>query len=491
LLTYREKILREYRTIAYYFGKLIIGIGVVQLIPIPMLMFQTSTFLDFIAFIAPAALAIIGGYAIVKYTINGATAFSMKSGAVVVTLTWVVAVILGAIPFVVTGQLTWLDAIFEAMSGWTTTGLSMVDVSQTSPVFLFWRSLMQFVGGAGLAVLMLSAVVGPEANGLYEAEARSDRFVPNVIDTSRILLKLYLTYFGVGAVLYMLSGMTWFDAINHSMAVLSTGGFSTRGESIGYWNSISVETVTLVLMILGTTNFSTHYVLLTQRRIKTLMDNEVVAFFVLMGITVPLILYALVNTVYQGVGHTFRIALFQAISALSTTGFQTVPFTHWTETAVLLIIILMIIGGGTGATAGGLKLYRISLAFKTVYWSIKSKLFPRTAIIRHTLNKQGEEVVISHEHLLEVAFYIFIYLMTYLAGVLVLMFSGFSLRDSLFEFASSLGTVGLSVGITGPDMPAAAKVAEILGMWLGRLEFTAIIVAISKLVKDCWQSLRS
>ncbi len=484
MLTNREKLLKEYRTIAYYFGKLLMGIGVVQLLPIPLLLFQTSTFIDLISFFAPAALAIMGGYGIVRYTKNMVSAFSMKSGAVVVSFTWVIAVILGAVPFVVAGQLTWLDAIFEAMSGWTTTGLSMVDVSKASPVFLFWRSLMQFVGGAGIAVLALSAVIGPEANGLYEAEARNDRFVPNVIDTSRILIKLYLTYFGVGTVLYMLSGMTWFDAVNHSMAVLSTGGFSTRGESIGYWNSISVEAVTLVLMILGTTNFSTHYVLLSQRRIRALMDNEVKAFFILMGITVPLILYALISNVYQGVGHTFRIALFQAFSALSTTGFQTVPFTHWTETAVLLIIILMIIGGGTGATAGGLKLYRVSLAFKTIYWSIKTKLFPRTAIIRHTVNRQGDEVIITQEHLLEVAFYIFIYFMTYLVGVLVFMFSGYGLKDSLFEFASALGTVGLSVGITGPDMPAAAKVAEILGMWLGRLEFTAIIVAISKLFKD-------
>jgi len=360
----------------------------------------------------------------------------------------------------------------------------MIDVTRTRGVYLLWRSLMQFAGGAGIAVLLLSAVIGPRASGLYEAEARNERFVPSVIDTSKIFLRLYLIYFITGIFLYVITGMSWFDAVNHAMAALSTGGFSTVPDSIGHWNSIQIEAVTIVLMLLGATNFSTHFALWHDRKIRALLDNEFILFFTLLGIAVPLLSFVLINSLYQSISSTFRISLFQAFSALSTTGFQTVSLTPWIQPAIFVMILLMIVGGNTGATAGGLKLYRFSVVLKSIYWSIQYQIYPKTAVIRHSINKQGKILLLNNDHVIEVLTYTFLYLFTYLVGVLIFLFSGFPLRESLFEFASALGTVGLSTGATGPGMPAASKVAQIFGMWLGRLEFIAIIMALIKFVKD-------
>jgi trk system potassium uptake protein TrkH len=483
-MTHRETIVKEYKEVIHYVAILTMGVGFIELLPLLVLFFQGWTSRDFWAFAFPASLGIVLGFIFFKLTYRSEHSLSIRSGAVVVAVAWVAAVAIGALPFIIGGQLSPLDAVFESMSGWTTTGLTMLDLRGARAIYLFWRSFMQFAGGAGIAVLMLSAVIGPKASRLYEAEARNDRFLPSVIDTSRILLRLYLTYLLIGVLLYVTMGMSWFDAINHSMAALSTGGFSTFSESIGHWNSLPIEIVTIVLMILGATNFATHHALLQRKRLKVLLDNEFILFFFLISLSVPLIVYALISTFNLELAHTIRISLFQAVSALTTTGFQTISFPNWNESTIFLIVLLMIIGGGTGSTAGGIKLYRVSIVLKSIYWSVVYHLFPKSAVLRRSINKQGEIVLVNNEHLVEVLTYTFLYLLTYLTGVIIFMLCGFGLQESMFEFASALGTVGLSTGATGPGMPALAKIVQILGMWLGRLEFMAIILAITKLIKD-------
>lgn len=483
-MTHREMIVQEYKEILHYVAVLTMGVGLIQLVPLLLLFFQGWVVGDFLAFVVPAGMAIALGFLVFKLTHDAERSLSVKSGAIVVATAWLVAVALGALPFILGRQLAPLDAVFESMSGWTTTGLTMIDIPNTRAIYLLWRSIMQFAGGAGIAVLMLSAVIGPKAGRLYDAEARNDRFLPSVIDTSRILLKLYLSYFITAVVLYVVLGMAWFDAVNHAMAVLSTGGFSTYGESIGRFNSLPIEMITIIFMIMGATNFSTHYALMQRKSFKVLQDNEFILFLVLIGLSVLLVVNALISTFNLEPAYTFRISLFQAVSALTTTGFQTISFPDWNVTAIFLMIVLMLIGGGTGATAGGIKLYRVSVLLKSIYWSATEQLFPKSAIVRRSISKHGEVALISTKHLLEVLTYILLYLLTYLIGVVIFLCCGFGLLESMFEFASALGTVGLSTGATTPDMPALAKVAQIFGMWLGRLEFMAIILAVSKMIKD-------
>ncbi len=408
--------------------------------------------------------------------------------ALIVTFIWIAAVILGAIPFVLAQVLSPLNAIFESMSGWTTTGLTMVNPDKVPSIFLFWRSLMQFVGGAGLVVIMLSAIVGSLGPGVYEAEARSDHLVPHVMHTARMIIKIYLGYYVIGVILYRLAGMDLFDSLSQAMSALATGGFSTHSANIAYWHSLPVEVVTIVLMLLGTTNFATHHVLLSSRGRKGFRDTELKLMSWLIIVITPLIALSLFRTGLGNLGDSFRKGLFQVVSALTGTGYSTTSLNSWSDFPIFLLIILMIVEGGTGSTAGGIKLYRAAIIIKSIWWWIKKQFYPSSAVIQRAIWRRGERLEVQDKHIQAVAGFIGLYLLTYLVGVLIFLGSGFSLRQSMFEFASAMGTVGLSLGITAPNMPLGTKVAEIFGMWLGRLEFIAIFHAFIRIGQDLQMS---
>ncbi|NOX97672.1 MAG: TrkH family potassium uptake protein [Nitrospirae bacterium] len=477
---------QRYFIIISYVGLLILGLGGILLIPLVSLFFSPSDIKYLNSFLIPSLAAIVGGFFLWRGFRSRVEVppLTAPDAALIVTFVWIAAVILGALPFILSQILSPLDAIFESMSGWTTTGLTMVNPDKIPSLFLFWRSLMQFVGGAGLAVIMLSAIVGSLGPGVYEAEARSDHLVPHVMHTARMIIKIYLAYYIVGVGLYFLAGMNFFDSLNQAMSGLATGGFSTHSENIAYWNNLSIEAVSLLLMLLGTTNFATHHVLLSSRGRKGFRDTELKLMSWLIIVVTPLIAFSLFKTILGNLGDSFRKGLFQVVSALSGTGYSTTTLNNWSEFSLFLLIILMIVEGGTGSTAGGIKLYRAAIIIKSIWWWIKKQFYPPSVVIQRAIWRRGERLEVQDKHIQAVTGFIGLYLLTYLVGVLIFLGSGFSLRQSLFEFASAIGTVGLSLGITRPDMPVTAKVAEIFGMWLGRLEFIAIFHAFIRIGRD-------
>ena len=407
----------------------------------------------------------------------------LAEGGVIVFITWTAAMALSALPFHLSGLLSFRNSLFESVSGWTTTGLSVVDVSRTPAIFLMWRSLMQFAGGAGLAIVMLSAILGPHGRGLYQAEGRTEQLLPNVKRSAKTVMMIYSGYTAAGAVLYMTAGMTPFDSINHALSALSTGGFSTRVASIGYYDSVFIQAVTMVLMLLGSTNFATHYVLLRGKFRAVTRNGELRTTVVLLAIFVPIVLACVVSPLHpftKAVG----ISLFETISALSTTGYSTVSYNDWPGLAVACLVVLMLVGGGICSTAGGIKQYRIYILVKSVVWEIKSHLLPRTAVRENYIWKGESKFYVSHEHIKEIGIFFFIYMSTYIMGVLIFLAHGYPFRESLFEFASALGTVGLSSGLTEAGMPSGVLWTEIAGMFLGRLEFFVIIYSLVKIIRD-------
>ncbi len=236
---------------------------------------------------------------------------------------------------------------------------------------------MQLMGGAGLAVIALSSILPMQGMGLYMAEARSDQLLPHVQRSTQMIMKIYLGYITGGVILYYLVGMSLFDAINYSIAAISTGGFSTVQASIGHWNSIPVELVTIVLMFLGTINFATHFTLL-QGKFKTFFRNgEIRLMGLLLLISIPLVSFVGLNGLYGNMGENVRNSVFQLVSALSTTGFGTIDFATCPIFANLFVIFFMLIGGGTGSTAGGIKQFRIYIVLKSIYWEIKQHFSPK------------------------------------------------------------------------------------------------------------------
>ena len=462
-----------------------IVLGFLLVIPLLGLFFSPENPELVRAFLLPSIGSLIIGVFLRKvFRPRETVRLTTPDAAIIVTLIWVVAVLLGALPFILSDTLSTVDGIFEAMSGWTTTGLTMVNPDNISKALLMWRSLMQFVGGAGLAVVMLSAIIGSLGPGVYEAEARTDHLLPHVMHTARMIIKIYLAYFVMGVGLYLLAGVNLFDALCHAMSGLATGGFSTHSESIAYWNRPSVEIISMFLMILGATNFATHHAIISSRGKKGFKDAELILISCLILCASFLIL---THTGGWDSGRKLRESIFQVVSAVSGTGYTTVSLTGWGELPLFVLVILMLIEGGTGSTAGGIKLYRIFIVMKSVWWWIKKQFYPSSAVIQRTIWRRGERLEIQDRHIQAVAGFIGIYLLTYTIGVLVFLADGFTLKESMFEFASAIGTIGLSVGITGPEMPLASKIAQIFGMWLGRLEFIAIFHAFIRLGRSLFR----
>lgn len=484
-MLYLEQLKSRYKLIIGYVGTIVLGTGFALLLPLLVIPVYESEVIHIPYFLIPAVIAIIIGILLRTFISNNKdVTLTLQEGGVIVLLSWFITIIISALPFILSGKLNFTQAIFESVSGWTTTGLSVVDVTKTPNVFLLWRSLMQFFGGAGLAVVMLSAIIGPHGLGLYNAEGRSDRLLPNVTKSTKLIMTIYLSYVIAGTILYIIAGMNWFDAVNHSMAALSTGGFSTKPDSIGAFNNLAIELITIILMILGTINFAAHFILLKGKIKDFFRIGEIRFLFVLISLFIPIIAFISLKNLYGILDKTIRIAAFETISAISTTGFSTVGYNNWNVFGVFMLIVLMIIGGGTGSTAGGIKQYRIYVMIKSVIWNIKSYLMPKRLVRQNYVVRPEGRYYVNENHLIEISNFIFIYAVVYFLGVAVLLANGYSLKESMFEFASSLGTVGLSLGVTSADASLSVLWAEIIGMILGRLEFFVVFFSSIKLIKD-------
>lgn len=481
----KDYLKERYAAIFSAVGYILLVAAVVALLPLTLLLFYPEE-----AGNAKAFGLLAGGMGLFGFTLrkmfNSETdvSLSFQEGGVIVLLGWVLVMAFSAWPFMVINGLSFSRAFFESVSGWTTTGLSVIDVTRAGPMVLLWRSIIQLAGGAGLAIIMMSAIVGPTGIGISSAEGRSNQLVPQVRQSARLVLIIYGCYAVIGSLAYRIAGMSWFDAVNHSFAAVSTGGFSTRAASIGYWDSAVIEAVSLPLMLLGNLSFVTAWYLWRGRFRTVFRNGEVRLLAVLIPLASAVIFIFTSRVIYPSVGKSIRIAVFDTVSAMTTTGFSTVGYTNWNSFGLLLFISLMIIGGGTCSTAGGIKQFRIYLLLKLFFWEFRRYLLPKTAIQERLVWEGNRPNYVDDAQLREMTVFILLYLTLYLLGTMVMCASGYGLADSLFEFASALGTVGLSIGITAPQMPDAALWAEIIAMFLGRLEIIVVIVSLFKLARD-------
>lgn len=440
-------------------------------------------------FLIPATL--MGGLGLSAWRLlrpKARIVLSIQEGGVIVFLSWVIVCLSSAWPFMAITGLDFTQAMFESVSGWTTTGLSVVDVTRAGPVILLWRSIMQLAGGAGLAIIMLSTITGPTGPALSLAEGR-EQLVPHVRRSAKLVLKIYGCYLVVGTLALRSAGMSWFDAINHAFAAVSTGGFSTRAESIGYWDSVAVEAVTIPLMILGNLSFVTGWLMLRGKFRAVGRNGEVRLMAFMLPLCCVLLFLLTARELYPVLGKSVRVAIFETTTALTTTGFSTVGYGDWNSFGWIVLMALMLIGGGTCSTAGGIKQYRIYLLWRSVVWEVRRSLLPRTAVTANSAWEAEHRAFIDDTRLRHIGAFVFLYMMTFTAGSAIMAAHGYGLKESLFEYASALGTVGLSVGVTSPSAPVGVLWAEIVGMLLGRLEFFVIFVSGAKILRDAGHML--
>ncbi len=485
-----KKITSGYPLIINYLGIFAILIGIINALPLAVIFFYPEEVTYLWHFLAPSLVTIGVGLIIIMF-FKGREKGKLERSqdAFLVVSIWVMAIVTSAIPFMLTGTYNFTQSIFETTSGYSTTGLTVVDVTQTAHIFLFFRSLLQLVGGVGLVLVLTSAISDKFGMRLYSAEGHSDKLVPNLIKSGRIIMSIYLGYILVGMIFLVIFGMPVFDALNHSICAVATGGFSTQAGSIGAYNSVGIEITIIVLMILGGTNFFVHLMLLRGKLKNVIGHVEVKLLGLLLIIFIPLMTINFITTNGAAFGESLRISTFQFISAVTGTGYQTVsgfgPGVSVIPVFSLgVLILVMVLGAGLGSTAGGMKQYRVALAFKSLWWHIKEQTTHHKTIRTRFIKRLGTPTIIQKEDINQNYAFLMVYILVLVAGTMVFTAYGYTFTESLFEFSSALGTVGLSVGITGFAAPAGIHWTSIIGMFMGRLEFFVIFVAIARIATD-------
>lgn len=478
-------IVYSYRKILFYFGQMMFVLSGLLLTPLIYLLFNDSEITNAPAFLY-ASLISFGLYLIFGKLLGYCddNSMSYSEAAVSVFITWLVICAVSAIPMMLLNRMSFTHAYFEAMSGYTTTGLSLIDYVTTSNLVYLWRSIMQYVGGAGIAIILICLGNSPFGSSLSSAEGKSDLLVPHIQRSARLVMIIYAGY-AIGGIAFMhLAGMNWFDSIIHTFGALSTGGFSTHPESISWYKSIPIETVTLVLMLLGNLNFLNAYLLFGGKLKAFLKNGEIKVQIVVIPLSVILLAMLFANTLYGSLPRGLRVSVFETVSALTTTGYSSTTYAHWPESGILIIALLMLLGGGTNSTAGGLKQFRLYLAYKSFIQYIKEISSPLGRIVRvgYWWGQEKKHVSVQLVHNL-FAFFL-VYFVVFLSGVVVMVASGISFMGAFFEFASALSNSGLSLGITNTAMHPGLIWLQTTAMFLGRLEIMIVFIVAAKLYID-------
>lgn len=482
----------SYRALWGYLGFSLMCVGCIILLPLLVLPAFPEEIDESPFFIIPGGIAIAIGYVLRLIGRGKKLTLERQQDSVLVIVFWISAILLCSLPFLLSGNYTFSQSVFETTSGWSTTGLSIVNVDTAPKILLMYRSVLLFFGGIGIVLIMSTILAGTGGMQLFNAEGHSDRLVPNLLESARVILLIYSGFILSGMVLYMILGMDWFDAINHSIAAVSTGGFSTRAASIAYFDSPAIELVTMILMILGNIGFAAHVLLLRGQFKKYFAHDEIRFFAFLLALSIPVAAFLLLQTTIVSVPEAFRIAAFQVVSALTTTGFQTVPtFNDWSPALTFLMIVLMLIGGGIGSTAGGIKQYRVFAMLRTIFWTIRDLLvFPGEIHSDKIVRPLGDDRM-DYRAKTQISSFVALYLAIFGIGVFALCALGVSVPDAMFEFSSALGTVGLSRGIMVADAHSAILWIGTFGMFVGRLEIFVVLFAVHKVWTDIRGKRRS
>jgi trk system potassium uptake protein TrkH len=409
-------------------------------------------------------------------------AISHREGMAITTLGWVAACLFGSLPFYLSGVLTQpVDCIFETISGFTTTGASVIrDVEVVAPGILFWRSLTHWLGGLGIVVLGLAILpfLGVGGMQLYKAEVPGpvvDKLKPRLKDTAMILWKVYVAFTVAETILLMLGGMNLLDALCHTFGTLATGGFSTKNASIGHYKSVYIDVVVTIFMLLGGINFALHFQAFRGKPLALWRDPEC-RFF--MGFWALLTLIIAVNcfSKYESFGQALRYASFTVASITTTTGFATADFELWPPLALCLLLLCMVVGASVGSTGGAVKCMRIMVVLKHGYRELIRLIHPRAVVPL----KLGDQAV-SPEVFASIAGFIFLYLGLAAFSMFLVAETGVDVVTTISSVLACLGNVGPGLGEVGPmdnyaGMPEFAKWILALDMLLGRLEIYTVII---------------
>lgn len=410
-----------------------------------------------------------------------------REGYLIVALVWVVFSIFGLLPFYLSGAIpSYTDAFFETMSGFTTTGSSILnDIEALPHGLLFWRSLIQWLGGMGIIVLSLAIlpVLGVGGMQMFIAEVPGpapDKLHPRITETAKRLYGIYVLFTLMETILLIIGGMTPFDAICHSFTTMATGGYSTKQASVAYFASPYIQYVIILFMFIAGANFTLSYSVLRGKVNKVLKDEEFQAYTgIILGVSALVAAVLYFTEEHSLVEKAWRDGLFQVVSIITTTGYATADYLVWVPFLSIVIFLLMFTGGSAGSTGGGIKIVRIVLLMKNSFFELKRLVHPNAVIPVRYNNRAVSQGIITN-----VLAFIVIYMMTVGISMIIMSIMGFDLDTALGAVATSIGNIGPGLGEVGPalnfyDVPAFGKWFLSFLMLIGRLELFTIIVLFS------------
>ena len=438
---------------------------------------------DQYAFLISSGINVLTGGFLLYFTRNAKRDIGRREGYIIVTLVWIVFSFFGSLPYVISGAIpNFTNAFFETISGFTTTGSSILaDIEALPHGILFWRSITQWLGGMGIIVLSLAIlpVFGIGGMQLFMAEVPGptpDRISPRIRQTAKTLWGIYLIFTVAEMLLLWLAGMKLFDAVCHSFTTMATGGFSTKQASIAYWSSPAIQYIIIVFMFLAGTNFTLSYMALRGKFNRVLKDEEF-KYYGLFVIGFSLIIFAgLLITRQTGVEQAFRDSLFQVVSIITTTGYATVDYLTWAPVLTILLFGLFFFGGSAGSTGGGMKIMRIVLLLKNSYYELRRMVHPNAIIPVKFNNHSVDSKIITNV----LAFFMF-YMIIFGASTIIFSFMEPDIESAMGAVATSLGNIGPGLGNVGPAenflhvSPAGKWFLSFL-MLLGRLELFTVLV---------------
>lgn len=461
-------------------GFLLLFLAGTMLLPIPFSIYYGDG--DFLPFIISAAITFLVGFLAFKLT-RRTRDVRAREGFAIVTLGWTFFSLFGCLPFLISGEISSLtDAFFETMSGFTTTGATILnDIENLPHGLLFWRSLTHWLGGMGIIVLSLAILpfLGVGGMQLFKAEVPGpvpDKLTPRVTETAKILWGVYVLISGLETILLMFGGMSLFDALCHTFGTMATGGFSTKNASIGYYDNAYIQYVIIFFMLAAGTNFSLHFRFF-RRDVNAYHRNKEFRFYI--GLVIGAILFIGFDTFtnhYPDFEVAFRNTLFQVVSILTTTGYGTADYEQWSFSSQFILFLYMFIGGCAGSTGGGMKVIRLYILIQFVRMEVKRLLHPSAVIPLRV----GDHVV-PREIVTHVIGFLGLMAGLFCIGVLLMTLFGLDLVSALGAIAATLGNIGPGLGSVGPTdnyahIPVIGKWILTFFMLAGRLEIYTVLI---------------
>jgi len=480
----------RWRFILKIIGVLTFSFGLTMIFPILVSLYYGD--IGLIPLLQSMGITVAAG-TIIYLIFNKAEAeiISQREGMAIVAVGWTAVGVFGAIPFYLgDGVFTFTDAVFESVSGFTTTGASVLtNIEAVSKSLLFWRSFIQWLGGMGIIVLSVAILpfLGVGGMQLYKAEVPSpvpDKLKPRIRDTAKIMWQVYALITLAQVILLVLGGMSLYEAPCHTFTTMPTGGFSTKNASIAHYNSVYFDVVFIVFMMLAGINFSLHYQILRGKPLAFWQDSECRFFLgavVLLTFVVSLDVF---RTVYDTMGDALRYGAFQVVSIVTTTGYATADYEMWPAMSQLILLLCMFLGASAGSTGGGMKCLRIMLGFKYCYRELFSLIHPRAVTHIKIAGKTVPDDVMR-----SVLGFLALYVGLFALSTVVLAGLGVDFTTSFGAVAATIGNIGPGFGAVGPvdnfaGIPVAGKWLLIWCMLLGRLEIFTVIIF---LVPEFWR----